>query len=331
MLAAGAWLPTLDFEDEMGARGRDSWRRTIVKRTTRLLAVAAITLIAAACGPGGGASTGPTRAAATATAAPASAAVTAEPITPPTSLITPGKLVDCVDIEYPPMEYFPSADVTDPNQAIGFDVDAARAVADRLGLTLEIRNTAFDSLVPDLQAGRCDIVWSALYVNETRLQVADAVPYMATGQVVMVPVGNPDGIESVDDLCGKTISIQGGGLVEERANAASAACTTAGNAAITIQAYELVSDELQQIVLGRVQAVWETDTAVSDFTLKNPGKYEVAYALPRDDNYGVYYGKGKADLGTALTAALAALKADGSLAAIAEEYDMDPAILDTVE
>jgi polar amino acid transport system substrate-binding protein len=304
-----------------------------VKRSARLIAVAAITLFVAACGPGGTASTGPTRAAAS--AAPpstgATAAATAEPIPPPTSLITPGKLVDCVDIEYPPMEYFPSADVTDPNQAIGFDVDAARAVAERLGLDLEIRNTAFDSLVPDLQAVRCDIVWSALYVNATRLEVADAVPYMATGQVVMVPAGNPDGITSVDDLCGKTISIQGGGLVEERANAASDDCTNAGKPAITIQAYELVSDELQQIVLGRVQAVWETDTAVSDFTLKNPGKYEVAYALPRDDNYGVYYGKGKADLGAALTAALAALKADGSLAAIAEKYDMDPAILDTVE
>ncbi len=303
-----------------------------MKRSTRLMALAAITLIAAACGPGGTASSGPTRAPATGTAAaPASAAATAELITPRTSLITPGKLVDCVDIEYPPMEYFPSADVTDANEAIGFDVDAARAVAEKLGLTLEIRNTAFDALIPDLQASRCDIVWSALYVNETRLEVADAVPYMATGQVVMVPVGNPKGIESVDDLCGKTISIQGAGLVEERANAASVDCTTAGKPAITIQAYEQVAEELLQIVNGRVDAVWETDTAVSDFTLKNPGKYEVAYALPRDDNYGVYYGKGKADLGAALTAALAALKADGSLAAIATEYAMDPAILDTVE
>lgn len=303
-----------------------------MKRSTRLMALAAITLIAAACGPGGTASSGPTRAPATGTAAaPASAAATAELITPPTSLITPGKLVDCVDIEYPPMEYFPSADVTDANEAIGFDVDAARAVAEKLSLTLEIRNTAFDALVPDLQASRCDIVWSALYVNETRLEVADAVPYMATGQVVMVPVGNPKGIASVDDLCGKTISIQGAGLVEERANAASVDCTTAGKPAITIQAYEQVAEELLQIVNGRVDAVWETDTAVSDFTLKNPGKYVVAYALPRDDNYGVYYGKGKADLGAALTAALAALKADGSLAAIATEYAMDPAILDTVE
>lgn len=303
-----------------------------MRLSTRWAALAAVTVFIAACSSGGTATTAPTKAPATqapATQAPATEAPspTEEPIKAPTSLITAGTIVDCVDIEYPPMEYFASADVTDPNQAIGFDVDAAKAVAAKLGLAITIRNTAFDALIPDLQAGRCDIVWSALYVSAKRLEVADAVPYMATGQVVMVPVGNTKAIKLEADLCGKTISIQSGGLVEQRANAASTACTTAGKAAITIQGYKLVSDELQQIVLGRVDAVWETDTAVSDWMIKNPGKYEVAYALTRDDNYGAYYGKGKADIGTAFTAALKALLADGSLGAIATKYQMDPAIL----
>jgi polar amino acid transport system substrate-binding protein len=302
---------------------------------TRTAAAAAITLmLVAACGGGGGASTAPTTAPATtapATAGPATAApATDTPIAPPTSLLTPGKIVDCVDIEYPPMEFFP-ADVTDPAQAIGFDIDAAKAVATKLGLEIEIRNTAFDALIPDLQAGRCDIVWSALYVSESRLEVADAVPYMATGQVVMVKAGNAVAITKESDLCGKTISIQGGGLVQERAEAASAACEAASSPKITIQAYETVAEELQQIVRGSVDAVWETDTAVSNFMLENPGQYEVAYALPRDDNYGVYYGKGKADIGTALQAAIDALNADGTLPGIAETYEMDPAILEVVE
>ena len=301
---------------------------------TRWAATAVIVMLVAACGPGGGASTAPTVGPATAgpaTAAPASAAPTAEVIPPPTSLLTPGKIVDCVDIEYPPMEYFPSADVTDPNLAVGFDVDAAKAVAEKLGLEIEIRNTAFNALIPDLQAARCDIVWTALYVNETRLEVADAVPYMATGQVVMVKTGNAVGIHAEGDLCGKTVSVQGAGLVEERIIKASADCEAAGKAKINIQAYEKVADELQQIVLGRVDAVWETDTAVSNFLLEHPGEYEVAYALPRDDNYGVYYGKGKADIGTALQAAIDALNADGTLPGIAEKYEMDPAILEVIE
>jgi polar amino acid transport system substrate-binding protein len=70
---------------------------------------------------------------------------------------------------------------------------------------------------------------------------------------------------------------------------------------------------------------------VSDWILNHKGEYEVAYALPRDDNYGVYYGKGKTDMGTAIQAALDALKADGSLKALATKYAMDPAILEPVK
>lgn len=249
----------------------------------------------------------------------------------PTSLQKAGQLSDCVDIEYSPMEYFPSASVTDTTQAVGFDVEGARAVAQTFGLQLQIRNTGFDALIPDLTAGRCDIVWTALYVSQTRLKVADAVPYMATGQEIMVPKGNPKGIKSLDDICGKKVSIQLGGVVEQRIRAQSTTCTGSGKAAIQISGYPKVADEFQQIVVGRVDAVWETDTAVSDWLLKNTGQYEVGYAMPKTDSYGIYFQKNKPDLQTALTAALKALKADGTLANLARKYQMDPVVLDAIK
>lgn len=293
--------------------------------------------IAVAACSGSTATPAPSESAAASASAAPSASESAAPsassaaVPTPTSLITPGTLVDCVDIEYPPMEYFPSSGVTDPSQAVGFDVDAARAYAKAAGLQLEIRNTGFDALIPDLQAGRCDIVWTALYVSAKRLEVADAVPYMATGQVVMVPTGNPKGIKTAMDLCGKVVSIQSGGLVEQRINQASTDCTTAGKPAITIQGYPKVADEFQQIVLGRADAVWETDTAVSDWMLKNPGKYEVAYALEKSDSYGVYFQKGHDDLKASLAAGLLALKADGTLAGLASQYQIDPVTLDAIK
>ena len=306
------------------------WRSRAVKvagsSTLRLAVV--VGLLAGCSNAGSSPSAAPSTAASVAASVPASAAPT---IKAPTSLITAGQLVDCVDIEYPPLEYFPSTAVTDPNAAIGFDVDAAKAVAKLLGLTITIRNTAFDALIPDLQAGRCDIVWTGLYVSAKRLAVADATPYMATGQVVMVPAGNPQGIKSVTDLCGKAVSIQSGGLVEQRINQASKDCTAAGKAAISIQGYPKVPDEFQQIVLGRVQAVWETDSAVSDWQNRNPGKYDVAYALAKEDSYGVYYQKGKQDIADAIGAALRALKADGTLAKIAKQYQIDPVTLDSIK
>jgi polar amino acid transport system substrate-binding protein len=250
---------------------------------------------------------------------------------PPAGLLQSGQLSDCVDIEYSPMEYFPSASVTDPNQAIGFDVEGAKAVAKMWGVTLQVRNTGFDALIPDLTAGRCDIVWTALYVSQKRLQVADAVPYMATGQVVMVPKGNPKNIKSLDDLCGKKVSIQSGGVVEQRINDQSKTCTNAGKSAIQIAGYPKVADEFQQIVVGRVDAVWETDTAVSDWMLKNPGKYEVGYAMPKTDSYGVYFQQNKPALKTGLSDALRALKSDSTLANLAKKYQIDPVTLDVIK
>lgn len=296
----------------------------------RLAALGAVAIFAAGCAGGSGVTTAPSSAPAT-TAATQAPEVTPVTVPAPTGLITAGKLTDCVDIEYSPMEFFPSADVTDPNLAIGFDVDAARAVADAFGLDLEVYSSKFDTLIPDLQAGRCDIVWSALYLSEERLKVADGVGYMKTGHVLMVPAGNPKGIDSPESLCGLTIAIQSGGLVESRSAAASKACTDAGKPAITIQGYQKVSDELQQIVVGRVDAVWETDSAVADFMLKNPDAYEVAYSFPRDDTYGIYYTKGNTSLGDALTAALKALKASGKLAEIAGEYQLDAGTLEAIE
>src|SRR2546425_3713542 len=164
----------------------------------------------------------------------------------PAGLLQSGQLSDCVDIEYSPMEYFPSASVTNPNQAIGFDVQGAQAVAKAWGVTLQVRNTGFDALIPDLTAGRCDIVWTALYVSQKRLAVADAVPYMATGQVVMVPKGNPKHIKSLDDLCGKKVSIQTGGGGEQRINDQSKNCTNARKSAHQNAGHPKVAGGVQQ-------------------------------------------------------------------------------------
>jgi ABC-type amino acid transport substrate-binding protein len=133
------------------------------------------------------------------------------------------------------------------------------------------------------------------------------------------------------DLCGKTISIQTGGLVETVSNAASKDCTDAGKPAINIQGYAKVADEFQQIVLGRVDAIWETQEAVADWMTRNPGKYQVAFVASQDKTYGIYYQKGKADVGTAFAAALLAMKDDISLATIARRYNLDPATLDAIK
>src|SRR5256714_13228294 len=99
-------------------------------------------------------------------------------VTPPTSLIKAGTLTDCVDIEYSPMEFFSSASVTDPNQAVGFDVEGARAGPKAFGLPTQIKNTRLDALIPDLTAGRCAIEWTPPFPSAKRLAGGDGRCYL---------------------------------------------------------------------------------------------------------------------------------------------------------
>lgn len=297
----------------------------------RFLAPAAMAaLLLAACSS----ASGPSPSAAAPTAAPAtaatgSAAPDSSPATGggPAGLLKDGELSACITSEaYPPLEYF------DANgQLIGFEVEAFKAVAARLGLEPRHVETTFEGLIPGLQAERCDLVWAGLYLSEKRLAVADAVPELATGQVILVPKGNPAGIRSEADACGRKIAIQSGGIVEQTIAAASEACVAAGRPAIEVQAYQKVVDEFQQLVLGRVDGVWETDMGVAGFMLDNPGKYEIGFAFPKTDKFAVYLGKGKTELKDALAEALRALKADGTLLALAEKYQVDPGTLEVIE
>ena len=158
-------------------------------RANLMATLAVASVLMAACSGGSGGSTGPSRSARPAT------------IPPPTSLATAGQLVNCVDIEYPPLEYFPSADVTDPNAAIGFDVDAARQAAAGVGLQMTIRNIPFDTLIPDLTAGRCDIVWSALFISDERLAGRRCRAVHGDGHGVLVAAGNPAGHATASRTC----------------------------------------------------------------------------------------------------------------------------------
>ena len=70
---------------------------------------------------------------------------------------------------------------------------------------------------------------------------------------------------------------------------------------------------------------------LADWMNMHPDQYEVAYSLPRTTSTGSTTARGKTDIGDAIAAALRALKEDGTLAAIAEQYGLDPATLDVIE
>ncbi|MBR2715991.1 MAG: basic amino acid ABC transporter substrate-binding protein [Ruminococcus sp.] len=114
------------------------------------------------------------------------------------------ELVMGTNAAFPPYEF-----VDDNGEIVGIDAEIAKAVADKLGMKLTIKDMEFDSLLTAVQSGAVDIVFAGLTVNEERKQSVDFSITYATGvQVVIVPEDSK--IKTVDDLEGKMIGVQAG-------------------------------------------------------------------------------------------------------------------------
>src|SRR3954469_1414519 len=124
----------------------------------------------------------------------------------PTDLLEfPGKLVICSDMPYPPQEYFDES-----GNPIGSDIEIGQEIARRLGLTAQIENSVFETIIPALTGGKCDTIISAQNINPERLGQVDMIPFFKAGQAFMVQAGNPGNINTAEDLCGKKIAVESG-------------------------------------------------------------------------------------------------------------------------
>ena len=103
--------------------------------------------------------------------------------------------------EFEPYEYHEGDDI------VGIDADIAKAIADKLGLKLEIQDMEFNSIITAVQSGKADLGLAGMTVTEERKQSVDFTDSYATGiQSVIVKEGSS--IKSIDDLKGKKIGVQ---------------------------------------------------------------------------------------------------------------------------
>ena len=243
-------------------------------------------------------------------------------------LVTKGTLINCIDPEYPPMEYYSKGT---SGKIIGFDAEASAALAKELKLKIKQLATSFDGLIPALTAGRCDIVWTALYLSNKRLAVADGVPYLETGPGVVVAKGNPKKITDISfSMCGKRIAVQGASANEGLVQAQDKVCKDTGKKGIAISSYPKVAETVAALLNGKVDGIVETDVACGDIVNKNKKKFEVAkgYFLG-DVSFAAYMQKGSA-LTPVVKKAVQKLMDNGTLAKIAKKYNLDPEKLTTV-
>ena len=260
-------------------------------------AVSVAALAMTACG-------GSASSAASSVASSAASSETASSAAAELTTVEAGKLTMATNATFPPYEM-----TTDSGEIEGIDVDTAKAIAEKLGLELQIDDMDFDAALLSVQQGKADIVMAGVTVTDERKAVMDFSDSYATGiQSIIVP--NNSDIASPDDLAGKKIGTQ-------RGTTGYIYCSD-DFGEDSVVAYDNGLTAVQALNNGQVDAVVIDNAPATEYVAANPGLkvLDTSYA---EEDYAIGMAKGSA-LEDAINKALEELKTDGTLQAIVDKY-----------
>ena len=215
-----------------------------------------------------------------------------------------GKLIMSTNAAFPPYEM-----TTDDGGFEGIDVEIAQAIAEKLGLELQIDDMDFTAALEAVQAGMSDMAMAGITVNEERLAVMDFSDTYATGvQVVIVKEGSD---VTLDNLGEQLIGVQNGttGWQFCSDDFGDDHVAAFDNGITAVQA--LVNDQVDCVVIDQGPA--------EVFVSENPGLtiLETEYAI---EDYAIGVNKGNTALLDAINGALAELQEDGTIQSIIDKY-----------
>lgn len=277
-----------------------------MKKALSLMTAAALVLSLAACGST--ASSAASSEAASSDAASSEAAsseAASETETAELSTVEPGKLIMSTNAAFPPYEM-----TTDSGEFEGIDIETAQAIADKLGLELQIDDMDFDAALLAVQQGKSDMVMAGVTVTDERQNVMDFTDSYATG-IQSIIVKEDSDIASVDDLAGKKIGTQ-------RGTTGYLYCSDDFGDE-NVVAYDDGLTAVQMLNNGQVDCVVIDNAPAKEFVAANPGLKLLDTAYVEED-YAIGVGKGNTELQDAINTALEELKADGTLQAIVDKY-----------
>ena len=208
----------------------------------------------------------------------------------------------------------------------GAIVDLAAAMSKQLGKTISFKAIPFSGLLPAMQAKHIDITFTMMNDTPEREKVVDFVDFFNLGTMLLVKKGNPEHIESLETMCGKTVSTVQGSTQILLVNEMSAKCGTAGKPEIANLQYAQPSDARLQVQTGRV-AAFLGNSPVMVYLARTAGDGKVFDVVPGHEYQpvplGVAVSKTNQPLRDALQKALNALIADGSYRKILEKHGVE--------
>ncbi|MEF2838770.1 MAG: ABC transporter substrate-binding protein [Oscillospiraceae bacterium] len=222
-----------------------------------------------------------------------------------------GKLIMATNAAFPPYEFI------EGNEVVGIDAEIAGAIAEKLGLELQIDDMEFDSIIESVKGGKADIGLAGMTVTPERQEVINFTASYATGVQVVI-VTEDSAIASVDDLFAEGAMH----IIGVQRNTTGDLYSTwdledAGLA--TVDRYSKGADAVQALLTGKVDCVVIDNEPAKAFVEANEGLkiLDTAYAV---EDYAAAMSKDNAELYEAVNKALEELIADGTVASIVEKY-----------
>lgn len=210
-------------------------------------------------------------------------------------------------------DWAPWSFVDDNDELMGFDVEVARAVAAKLGVTAEIVPGEWDGLFAGMDAGRYDIVVNGVEVTDERQEAYDfSEPYAFIRTALIVKADNEE-IKTFEDLNGKTTAN----------SIASTYMNLAEEYGATVSGVDTLDETLTMVLQGRVDATLNAIVSFTDYMAQHPDAQLKVVATTEDASLvSIPMSKGDytASLREAINNALAELHADGTISELSMKY-----------
>jgi len=218
--------------------------------------------------------------------------------------VTEGKLTMATNAYFPPYEYYEGSEI------VGIDAEIAKAIADKLGLELEIADMEFDSIITAVSSGKADLGLAGMTVTEERLKNINFSDSYAQGvQVVIVKQGSE--IKSIDDIAGHSIGVQLATTGDIYAQ------SDFGND--NVVEFNKGNDAIMALLSDKVDCVIIDNEPAKSYVSANEGLVILDTEYVTED-YAACISKENEALLKAVNEALADLTADGTIQAILDKY-----------
>lgn len=220
-----------------------------------------------------------------------------------------GKLVIGIDDKFAPMGFR-----DDNNEIVGFDIDYAKAAAEKMGKVVTFLPIDWSAKESELNSGRIDMIWNGYTITDERKEkVLFTKPYLENSQVVVVLADSA--LSTLKDLAGKEVGLQSLSSAADALDANPIKAELKGVSEFTDNVLALTD-----LKSGRLDGVVIDEVVARYYIAKEPETYKLMDESLAPEQYGIGIKKGNEDLLTELQKALDALSSDGTAAEISTKW-----------